>query len=61
MGNGQDVEGEDLSAYLSAYGLSTDDANFNPTADMNKDGTINHKDLFMLAAEFGRIDCPVCS
>ena len=60
-GNDQDIDGEDLSAFLSAYGSSTGDADLNPAADMNKDGTVDHNDLFMFAAEFGRIDCPFCS
>jgi len=49
-----------LNDFKKAYGLSTGDPNFNPDADINKDGTVDHNDLFMFAGEFGRIDCPVC-
>jgi hypothetical protein len=59
-GEDQDVDGADLNDFKKAYGLSTGDPNFNPDADMNKDGTVDHNDLFMFAGEFGRIDCPVC-
>ena len=59
-GEDQDVDALDLREFLNAYGSSTGDADFNPAADMNKDGTVDHNDLFMFAAEFGRIDCPVC-
>ena len=59
-GEDQDVDGADLSAFMTAYGSSTGDANFNPAADINKDGTVDHNDLSMFAEEFGRMDCPVC-
>jgi parallel beta-helix repeat protein len=60
MGNDQDVDGDDLIGFLLAYGSSAGDTNFNPIADINRDGTVDHNDLFMFAGEFGRIDCPVC-
>jgi hypothetical protein len=45
---------------MKAYGSSTGVAAFNPAADINKDETVDHNDLFMFAAEFGRTDCPAC-
>ena len=59
-GDDGDVDGLDLREFMLAFGSSTGDDAFNPDADMNKDGTVDHNDLFMFAAEFGRTDCPVC-
>jgi hypothetical protein len=61
MGNDQDVDGDDLIGFMLAYGSSAGDTNFNPVADINRDGTVDHNDLFMFAGEFGRVDCPFCS
>ena len=59
-GDDGDVDAMDLREFMAAYGSSTGAANFNHDADMNRDGTVNHNDLFLFAGEFGRIDCPVC-
>ena len=60
VGNDHDVDGGDLDIFKKGYGLSTGDPDFNPAADVNRDGTVDHNDLFMFAAEFGRTDCPAC-
>lgn len=59
-GDDGDVDGGDLREFMEAYGSSTGDADFNPDADMNKDGNVDHHDLLILAREFSRTDCPVC-
>ena len=53
-GEDGDVDGLDFREFMNAYGSSTG------AADMNKDGIVDHNDLLMFAAEFGRTDCPVC-
>ena len=59
-GDDDDVDGDDLAVFTAAYGTSAGDAGFNPEADLNGNGTVSYIDLFMLANEFGRIDCPSC-
>ena len=59
-GDDQDVDGADLRVFMNAYGTSSGDAAFNPDADINKDGSVDHNDLLLFTAEFGRTDCLFC-
>jgi hypothetical protein len=61
LGDDEDIDGDDLSEFMKAYGSLTGDSNFNSDADINKDGYVDQNDLFMFAEEFGRTDCPICS
>lgn len=45
---------EDLVAFAAAFGARSDDANYNPQADVNDDGTIDFSDFVAVAASFGR-------
>jgi len=38
-GNDQDVDGADLVVFMRAYGTSSGNANYNPAADFNNDGS----------------------
>lgn len=49
------VNGLDLSVFLSAFGTQTGDPGYTPTVDFNSDGIVNGPDLSVLLANFG---CP---
>jgi hypothetical protein len=48
------VDGFDLAAVSSAFGLSQGDPSFDPAKDVNNDGSIDGSDLQDLAIAFGR-------
>jgi hypothetical protein len=45
----------DLTAFRSAFGASTTDANYQPFLDFNGDGVINLTDLTQFRTRFGII------
>ena len=53
----EDVDGLDLVTIINAYGTSSGDQNFNPSADLNGDSFVDEIDLALTAMGFGRIDC----
>jgi hypothetical protein len=48
------VDGFDLAAVASSFGLSAGGASFNPDRDLNNDGKIDGEDLSSLGVAFGR-------
>ncbi len=50
----RDVDGSDLVHFMDAFGSSSGDADYNPDADFDKNGTVDESDLGAFAAEFGQ-------
>ena len=59
-GNDEDVDGADLTVFLTALGADSGDPGYNPDADFNSDGVVNGIDLAFFVEEFGRTDCLAC-
>ena len=53
----KDFDGEDLSAFITAYGSATGNSNYNEVCDFANDGDVDRADLEMFASSFGRTDC----
>lgn len=50
----RDVDGSDLSAFVTALGFSSGSANYNPDADFDENGVVDESDLSVFAGKFGR-------
>ena len=51
--NDRDVDFSDYLAFISVFGLSSSDANYDVRMDMNDDGIINFADFLVFAGVFG--------
>ncbi|MCZ6833017.1 MAG: putative Ig domain-containing protein [Acidobacteria bacterium] len=49
------VDGFDLAAVASSFGLSAGDPSFDPARDLNNDGQVDGEDLASLGVAFGRL------
>ena len=49
----RDVDFSDYLAFISVFGLSSSDANYDVRMDMNDDGIINFADFLVFAGVFG--------
>ena len=49
------IDMKDLDLFKVAYYTKPGDPNWNPDCDFNGDGTVNYKDFFILAANFGKV------
>ena len=50
----RDVDGSDLVHIMDVFGSSSEDDNYNPDADFDKNGTVDESDFGAFAAEFGQ-------
>lgn len=58
QGGDLEVNFEDILAFGAAFGSKKGDANYNPQADVNDDGSVDFADLATAAATFGRVAVP---
>ncbi|MFU2157714.1 S8 family serine peptidase [Caldisericum sp. AR60] len=49
------VDSQDLAIFKSTFGLTKDNAKFNPRCDLNFDGIIDEKDFYIFAKHFGEL------
>ena len=54
QGGSLEVDFEDFVAFAAAFNSRTGDANYNPQADVDDDGTVDFSDYVTAAASFGR-------
>ena len=54
QGGSLEVDFEDFVAFAAAFNSRTGDANYNPQADVDDDGTVDFSDFVTAAASFGR-------
>ncbi len=54
QGGDMEVNFEDFVAFAAAFNSQKGDANYNPQADVNDDGTVDFSDFVTAAASFGR-------
>ena len=54
QGGNLEVDFEDFVAFAAAFGSQKGDANYNPQADVDDDGTVDFSDYVTAAASFGR-------
>ena len=54
QGGNLEVDFEDILAFGAAFGSKKGDANYNPQADVNDDGSVDFADLATAAATFGK-------
>ena len=54
QGGNMEVDFEDFVAFAAAFNSQKGDANYNPQADVNDDGTVDFSDFVTAAASYGR-------
>ena len=52
-----DVDGTDLTIFVSSFPSVKGDPNYNKQCDYNEDDTIDNLDLFTFVSEYGKTDC----